>query len=159
MSFVVEFVADEQGELLAGGAADFHDQRALKFWNIAFKGLTQAAVQFRIAGLPELVALMHTREVNTRTETEPGVLPMLFDTIDATAFFGRFRVAGVKYHTIAGFQRALQPEADSAAFDASDFAEVHAAFLAEAGMDELLVVDAAEPARVKPARKGHLHFV
>ena len=38
-------------------------------------------------------------------------------------------------------------------------AEINAAFFAEAGMDELLIVGPAEPARGKAARKGHLQIV
>ena len=40
-----------------------------------------------------------------------------------------------------------------------DFAEKHAALFAEARVDEFLIVDAAEPAGVKAARKRHFHFV
>ena len=45
------------------------------------------------------------------------------------------------------------------AHDFFDFAEKHAAFFAEARVDELLIVGAAEPAGEQAARKGHLHFV
>ena len=43
--------------------------------------------------------------------------------------------------------------------NAFDFAEKHAALFAEARVDQLLVVDAAKPAGVQPARKCHFHFI
>ena len=39
------------------------------------------------------------------------------------------------------------------------FTEINAALFAEAAVHELLIVDAAQPAGVEAAGKGHLHLV
>jgi hypothetical protein len=55
-------------------------------------------------------------------------------------------MARIKYDSVAGFERRFEPEGDAAAFNAGDFTEVNASLLSEARMDQLLVVDTAEPA-------------
>src|SRR5438034_7608095 len=81
------------------------------------------------------------------------------DFINTTALFLGFGMSCVEHHAVAGLERSLQFDKNLLALDARDITEVNAAFLAKPGMDQFLVVDAAEPARVKPAGEGHLHFV
>jgi len=69
------------------------------------------------------------------------------------------RFAGVEHHAVARFQRTFEADENAIAQHARDFAEKHAAFLSETGMNELLIVGAAEPAGVQAAGEGHFHFV
>src|ERR1035437_1152549 len=68
-------------------------------------------------------------------------------------------MAGVEDDTIARFQWGLQVKADTLALDPRDLAQEHAALLAEAGMDELLIIGAVKPPGIEPAREGHLHVI
>ena len=65
----------------------------------------------------------------------------------------------VEYHAVAGLEWRPQSDENLLALDACHVAEENAAFLAKPRMDQFLVVDAAEPAGVKPPREGHLHFI
>src|ERR1035441_1682322 len=68
-------------------------------------------------------------------------------------------MAGIEDHAVARLKWTLEVDADTLAHDPRHLAQKHAALLAEAGMDELLVISAAEPPGVQPAREGHLHVV
>src|ERR1700728_1909768 len=68
-------------------------------------------------------------------------------------------MAGVKNNPIAGLQWRLKPRKNAAAADAPDFAQIDAALFSEPGMNQALVVDSAEPPRVKPAGECHLQVV
>ena len=89
---------------------------------------------------------------------QAGRLPC-FDFMDAAALFLFFGMSCVEHHAVAGLERRLQFNKHLLALDARHLTEVNAAFLAKTRMDQLLVVDAAEPAGVKPAGKGHFHFI
>ena len=65
----------------------------------------------------------------------------------------------VEHNAVAGLERSLQFDKDFLAPDSSHLTEVNATFFAEPGMDQLLVVDAAEPAGVQPTGEGHLDFI
>src|SRR5678816_346545 len=75
------------------------------------------------------------------------------------AFLLLFGMPAVEDHAIAGLEWSDGPQAHPVAFDASHLAEKDTALLSKAGMNQFLVVDAAEPAGVKPAGKGHLQVV
>src|SRR5204863_5436146 len=79
--------------------------------------------------------------------------------MNPAAFFLGFGMPGVEHHPVAGLERRLQFDKNLFALDARHITEVHAAFLAKTRMDQFLVVDAAEPARMQSTREGHLHFV
>ncbi len=81
------------------------------------------------------------------------------DFIHPSAFLFFLWLAGVKHHAVAGFQRRFEFNYYGVAQNLFHFAEENATLFAEAGMDELLVVGAAEPAGVEAARKSHFHFV
>src|ERR1039458_7492729 len=68
-------------------------------------------------------------------------------------------MAGIEDHTVPRLKRTLEVDADPLAFDPRHLAQEDAPLLAETGMDELLVIGAAEPPGVEPAREGHLHVV
>src|SRR6185369_17463187 len=86
-------------------------------------------------------------------------VPYLFDLVNPSAFFLCFGFAGVEYDAIAGLERRLEADGDAVAAEAGDFAEVDAAFFSKPGVDQFLVVDAAEPAGIEAAREGHLQGV
>ena len=77
--------------------------------------------------------------------------PRGLDFIDPSAFFVLFGVAGVEDYAISRLQRRLQSNGDPFVIHAGYLAKVHAAFLAEAAMNKLLIVGAAKPACVKTA--------
>ena len=85
--------------------------------------------------------------------------PVLPDFINPPAFFLLFRFAGVEDHAVAGFERSLEGDQHAVAADGADLAQVNAPFLAKTRMDQLLVVNASEPAGVQAAGERHFHFV
>ena len=164
-------------ERFAGSAMHLDFNGPLKFWRVTLEALAQSPVQFGVAGLPQFVADVDAGEINVAmAETQliqaglafrskprfrrgGDTAPYLQDFIHPPAFLVFLRFAGVEHHAVARFQRAFEPDGHAIAQHARDFAEKHAAFFAEARMDELLVVGAAEPAGVQAARKSHLHFI
>src|ERR1041385_8206825 len=94
----------------------------------------------------------------SREKGQAGRLPY-FDSIDPSAFLFFVRVTGVEHDSVARLERRLQTDDNLVPLDARHFAEINAAFFAEPRVDQLLVVDAAEPAGVEPARKGHFQIV
>ena len=79
--------------------------------------------------------------------------------VNAAAFFFFVRLARVEDHAVAGLDRRSEIQNYAIAHDFFDFAQKNPAFFAKARVDQFLVVDAAEPAGVKPARKGHFHLI
>src|SRR6185436_12121710 len=77
----------------------------------------------------------------------------------AAALLFLLRPAAVEDDAVAGLERSFQGQENFIARDAGHLTEIHAAFFAEAGVDQFLVVRAAEPAGGKAARESHLHFV
>jgi hypothetical protein len=61
---VAQFVAGNEGERRARQAVGFHLDGALESWRISVEALAQAPLQFRVAGLPDLVARMDPAEVD-----------------------------------------------------------------------------------------------
>src|SRR5438067_494343 len=93
-----------------------------------------------------------------RRKGQAGRLPY-FDSVNAATFLFFIRVTGIEHDSVARLEWRLQTDANLVALDVGHFAQINAAFLAEAGVDELLVVDAAEPAGREPAREGHFEPV
>ena len=146
----------------------FDFDRPLKLRRIAGKTLAQSPVQFRIAGLPQLVTDVNAREINVAVAK----------TQSSSVRFSR--VSGLRtlshLHTLVRLplfppvcrHRTPRRRRVSTGLRAGrtpsrkhlrDFAEKDAAFFPKARVDELLIVSAAEPAGVQAARKGHLHVV
>jgi len=82
-----------------------------------------------------------------------------FDFINPAALFLLLGMSCVEHNAVARLESSLQFDKHLLAPNVRHVAEENAAFFAEPGMDQFLVVDAAEPAGVKPAGKGHLHFI
>src|SRR5438309_1010868 len=164
----------------------FHLDRPLEMWPVAGETLTQPPVQFGIARLPHFVADVNPREINvaaaegedlTRWDGHPACLPLsghtvrmlcdrrqarrlsYVDFIDPSALLFFLRVAGVEHHAIARLDRREQMDENFPALDTRHFTEIDTALFTETGVDKFLIVDAAEPAGVKPAREGHLYFI
>src|SRR5687768_10786691 len=98
---------------------------------------------------------MNAREVDVAvTETKPCVAPLAVHGINPAALLILVGMAGVEHHSVAGFERPFQLHGNAAAIDAPHFSEIHAALFAETRVDELLVINAAKPTRVKAARKA-----
>ena len=151
---------------LPAQAVNFDFDRPLKFRRVAGKTLAQALVEFGIVGLPDFVADVDAQKINVAVaETQFGQFlagnfeTRFLDFVNASAFLLFIRLAGVKNNAVAGFDRRGEIHDDAVAHNFFHFAEKHAALFAEARMDELLIVRAAEPAGEQPARKGHFHFV
>ena len=79
--------------------------------------------------------------------------------MDEAALLAFGRLALVEDHAVAGLERAFEAHRHAVGGDVDDRAEIGATLLAEAGVDELLVIDTAEPARMQAARERHLHRV
>src|SRR5216684_2553664 len=87
------------------------------------------------------------------------LLTARFQRVNATAFLVLVGVAGVEYHAITRLERRFQFDGYPFALDARDFAEADTPLFPEAGVDQFLIVIAAEPTGVKPARERHFHVV
>ena len=121
----------------------------------------QTFVELLVLGLPEDRTGLHQRPVDVfaaeadERQTAAGGL----ESVDEATLLAFGRLALVEDDAVAGLERAFETHRHAVRGDVDDRAEVGAALLAEAGVDELLVVDAAEPARVQAARERHLHRV
>src|SRR5579859_3143962 len=103
-------------------------------------------------------------------EREPHVLPVpcavrrdfsalnYFDFVNSPALFFFFRLPRIEYNAIAFFKGAGEFDQHAVAKNLLYVTKKYAALFAETGVHELLVINAAEPAAVQAARKGHLHF-
>ena len=135
----------------------------LKLRHVARETLAQTPVQFRIAGLPQLVADVDAIEINVpiteaeRCVSSPG--RRIADFINPPALLRRFGLARIKHHAIAQLERGFKIQDDAIAEHTGNVAKINAPLLAEAGVDELLIVGPAEPARGKSAGKSHLQFI
>src|SRR5208337_4839300 len=128
--------------------------------------LPQPPVHFRIARLPHLVANMNPLELNV-PPSKPhfrrlpisafGLRPS--DFINPSPLFLVLRLPRVEHHPIARLQRPSQPHPDPLALHPRHFPQEHPALLAKPAMHERLVVRAAKPPGIKPARERHLHLV
>ena len=161
---VSQFVAADQSHRAGGAPVDFQPERTPEMGRLARITLAQAAVQFRIARFPEPVANMNPAEIQiVPPETEDAQsrvrTPRLLHAIDPAALFFFVGPAGVKYNAVAGLERGFQMGENFLPFDALHGSEIDAAFLAKTGVDQPLVVDSAEPARVQSARKSHFQIV
>src|SRR5438094_5896531 len=80
--------------------------------------------------------------------------PVRLNRINPASFFFLFRMTGIEDHPIARFERTLQLHENSFSLQAADFAEKNAPLFSKAAMDQLLVINSAQPAGVKTAREG-----
>src|SRR5688572_33271678 len=85
----------------------------LKARLITSEGLTQAAVEFGIAGFPNAISDMNAVEVEVAfAEAEVDFVAarigigLCADLINASAFFGLLRMAAVEDHAVAGLDGA-----------------------------------------------------
>jgi hypothetical protein len=81
------------------------------------------------------------------------------DFVNPSPFFLLVWFAGVEDYAIARFEWGDQSEHHGISPDFGDFTKKHAAFFAEARVNEFLVVIPAEPAGEQAPRKGHLDGV
>jgi hypothetical protein len=160
---VAQGVAEHEGEGGSRAAVDFEIERAGLAGEIAGEGLLELAFEFRVAGLPNPVTGAHAREVDRTAEERERDLSARRtggDDLENPATFLAFVGApGVEDDAVAGLEGPLGAEPDALGPDPGHLSEVDAAFLAEAGVDEGLVVDAPEPPGVEAATERHLQFV
>ena len=97
--------------------------------------------------------------VSTSASSGSAAGTLIRDRLFPVCLFFLVGMAGIEDNAVARLERRSQRDGDALAFYLRDFAQVNAAFLAEAGMDELLVVRALEPAGIETAGKGHFHGV
>ena len=154
---VVEF--DAQG--LAETADDLGVERAAEVGLLAVPGIMQTLVEFLVLGLPEDRAGLHQRPVDVfaAEADERQAAAGGLESVDEAALFAFGRLALVEDHAVAGLEGAFEAHRHAVGGDVDDRTEVGAALLTEAGVNELLIIDAAEPARVQAARERHLHRI
>src|ERR1051325_4535420 len=145
-------------------AVELHRNRPLKLWVTCNERLAQIPIQFGIAGLPNFVTRMNTRKVQRLSPEGDSHFVRVFrrrlsDLKHAPAFFVRFRMAVIEYHSISRFQRSCGAEKNAFAFNACDFTEISAAFFSKSRMNQFLIVYAAEPTGVEATGKGHLELI
>ena len=92
-------------------------------------------------------------------EAEPGFRAARVHLINETALLFLIGRAGVEHHAVTWFQRAAELQRNLFVRDPGDLPQKHPALLPETRVNQFLIVVAAEPAGVKPARKSHLHVV
>ncbi len=160
----VAVVARHQDQQFARGAAHLEVQRTPEADGVACERLAQPPLQFRVAGFPDLVPRPDAAEINVTLPEREHDFPRPASVrppncVNPAALLGFVRPTGVEHHAVAGLKRAFEPDAHAGGGDVPDLAQEHAALFGEARVDQRLVVDAPEPARVQPARKGHLHLV
>ena len=167
LNHVAKFITRDESERLAGQAMHFHPDRSLEPRGVAFVALAQAPIQLGVAGLPDLVAHMNALEVNV-PPPKAAVPRAGHSGLRDSAFRTSYTLPpcsscsgwpASKTTPSPGFSGACRFNADPLALDPGHLAQEHAALLAEAAMDELLVIGAAKPPGVEPAREGHLHVV
>ena len=157
---VAEFIAGNEGEGLPLKAVNFEIERALKPRLVSGIGLPNAAIEFGIAGFPNPVARLNTSEIDIVAAETESHLPCPFENlINAAALLWLVGIAAIEDDAVAGLHRAFARENNFIAADVADLADENAAFLAEAGMNQLLIVNAAEPAGVKAAGEAHLEVI
>ena len=154
---VVEFDAQR----LAETADDLGVQRPAVVGLLAVPGIMQTLVEFLVLGLPQDRAGLHQRPVDVfaAEADERQAAAGGLESVDETTLLAFGRLALVEDYAVAGLERAFEAHRHAVRGDVNDRAEVGAALLPEAGVDELLIVDAAEPARMQAARERHLHRV
>src|SRR2546423_731016 len=103
---------------------------------------------------------MHSAEIDIASaEAERAPAWCILDLVNPAALFLFFRVAGIKYNSVTGFQRRFQLDLYPLALNLRHLAQINASLFAEARMHQFLVVDPANPAAIQASRKRHLHFV
>ena len=121
----------------------------------------QTFVEFLVLRLPKDGPLLDLRPIHVlATEAdESEAATSGLESMDEAALLAFSRLALVEDHAVAGLEWSFEAHRHAVRGDVDDRAEIGAALLAEAGMDELLVVDPAEPTRVEAARERHLHRI
>ena len=126
---------------------------------LALVAALERGIESRIIGLPDAVTFFEFREVDLAV-LQKNPRPAHF--VDATALFMVGVASGVEDDAIAVFQGgvpAIRLELDPVGPDLTDATDVGAAFFAEAGVNEFLIVDAIQPAGGKAAGKDHLEGI
>src|SRR2546423_852491 len=155
-----QFIRGDQRERLIAMPVHLDCDRPLKTRLFSTEGFAQTPVELRIAGLPKAITCMHPLERNIAVaECEHGLSSASFHRVNASAFFLLIRVPGIEYNTIARFERRLKIDEALSILDPLHLSQIDPALLAEARVRQLLVVNAAEPAGVKAARKRHFQIV
>src|SRR5271165_3749244 len=140
---------------MPGGSAHPQVHRAAVLRGLSRKTAPQVPVHFRIARLPNSIAGMEPLKVDVaapETQADLAGSALGADFIHAPALLRLVWTAGIKNNAVAGFQRRLQPQPHRFALHAPHRAEIDPALFSEARVDQRLVVGAAQPAGVKPAR-------
>lgn len=124
--------------------------------NVAGERLPEFFLELGIVGFPESVADMDPGEVEV-TVLEAKTFAL--DLINATALFGVGVAAGVEDDAVAGLEGNERRNLDEVGTNVGDGAEVGSPFFSEPGVDEILMVDAVQPAGKKSARECHLELI
>ena len=141
---------------------NFHLDRALKSRSITLKALAQSAVQLWVAGFPNFVARVDSREVEiTVAEEQRGfaIGHSAFRSahfIDPPAFLLLVGMSCIEHHSVAGLEWSLKLHEDLFALNSRDITQKHSTLLTKTRVDQMLMVDAADPARIEGARTSHL---
>ena len=154
---VIEF--DTQG--LAESADDLGVQRTSIIGLLTIPGIMETLIEFLVLGFPEDGAALHLRPIHVlaaeadERQTPTGGLK----AVDEATLLTLGGLTLVEDHAVAGLERAFEAHRHAIRADVDDRAKVGATLLAKAGVDELLVIDPAKPARVQAARESHLHRI
>jgi hypothetical protein len=157
---VALIIPRDHGERAAIEPVELEMQRSLETHGLALERGAHALLQLRVVGLPQAVARVDAPGIDlTGTEGNLRDVAARMQGNDAAALLMIVAGPGVDDDAVARLQRRVEADEQGVALESGDGAEEDAAFLGKAGVDELLVVDAPEPARVQAAGEGHLEFV
>jgi len=157
---VTKFIASNEREWFSNQPVNFQMQRPLEANLVALKTLAQAFVEFGVVRLPQFVACFDAPIIYVAiAEAQPRFCATRCDLINASSFLVLIGRACIEHHAIARFEGADEFKRDRLVCDAGDLAEKHTAFLAEAGVNQFLVIVSAEPTCEQATREGHLHVV
>ena len=159
---VAQFVPANQRHRAGGAPVNFQRERTPEMGRLTGKTAAEASVQLRIACFPKPVANMNAVEIQIvppEIQRAQGLVARRLHAIDPAALLFFVGPAGVKYNAVASLEGRLQTREYFFPFHALHRSEIDAAFLAKTAVDQLLMVDSAEPARVQSARESHFQIV
>ena len=119
-------------------------------------GLAETLVQVRVIGFPDPIPHLQATGVEMAVAEVMAVLP---DLVDPASLLLIGIGAGVKDDAVAGLERGQRVEGDEVGAHSRDGSQEGPSLLAEAGVDEFLMIHPVHPAGVKPAGEGHLELV
>src|SRR2546423_1158725 len=82
-----------------------------------------------------------------------------FDSVNPPSLLRLVGMPSVEHNAVAGLERPVQFQNTFLPLNSADLAQENAALFPEAGMDQLLIVGASQPAGGKAARESHLHLI